>query len=133
MPLHTQTITAPKLLSSWLKYEVNSDYTRSVGVLLAGAGAARDIKAGELLGKVTASGKLVAWDPAAVDGSEDAVGVAVFDATATAAVDDRVAYLARGPAIVFAPEFVWPAGATAEQKAAAVADLAALGIVAQQP
>jgi hypothetical protein len=133
MSLHTQTIAAPKLLSSWLKYEVNPDYTRQVGVLLAGDGAARDIKAGAVLGKVTASGKLVAWAPAAVDGSETAVGVAVNDATAADGADDRVLYLARGPAIVFAPEIAWPTGATTEQKAAALADLAAIGIVAQQP
>lgn len=133
MSLHTQTITAPKLLSSWLKYEVNPDYTRHVGVLLAGDGAARDIKAGQVLGRVTASGKLVAWAPAANDGSENAAGIAVNDASAADGADDRVLYLARGPAIVFAPEFVWPAGATSEQKAAAVADLATLGIVAQQP
>ncbi|MFL9828788.1 head decoration protein [Rhodoplanes sp. SY1] len=235
MSLPVTRVTAPKLLSSWLKYEVFPDFTRDTGTLLAGAGGVRTVKAGQLVGKVGAMleavaaakaggntgsgtltldavtpvlagakagvytlrciaaaanggtfrvadpdgfvlgdvavgatfandlkfvvadggtdfvagdgfdvtvaldtdapaiGKLVAWDPAGADGRQLVHGIALADAEAADGVDTvgGLLHLRRGPAIVFAPELLWPVGVTADQKAAAIAALGALGILAR--
>lgn len=68
------------------------------------------------LGQVTASGKFVAWDPAAVDGSQVAKRLSLYAVDATAA--DKNAQLISGGS--FNPAMVnWPVGATAAQKLAA--------------
>lgn len=68
------------------------------------------------LGQVTASGKFVAWDPAANDGSEKAVRLSLYAVDASAA--DAEAQLIDGGS--FNPELVvWPDGVTAAQKLAA--------------
>lgn len=68
------------------------------------------------LGQVTASGKFVAWDPAASDGSEKAVRLSLYAVDASAA--DTEAQLIDGGS--FNPELVvWPDGVTAAQKLAA--------------
>jgi len=128
--MFVQTITAPKQLSSWLKWEVNPEFTREVGVLLAGSGSTRSVKAGELIAK-NSGGKIVAWDPDAEDGTEDVIGIAVADAEAAASVDGSILYLARGAALIFAPELVWPSGVTSPNKAAATAALAALNVISR--
>lgn len=44
------SVFAPKLQTSFLKYEVNPDFTREQGVLLAGDGGKREIEIGQPLG-----------------------------------------------------------------------------------
>jgi hypothetical protein len=73
------------------------------------------------------SGKVVEIDFAAVDGSEDAYGVLLADADASAADVAGVALVRE--ALIVASALVWPTGATAGQKAAALAQLKAKGIV----
>jgi hypothetical protein len=83
--------------------------------------------AGTVVGRITASKKLVPLAPAADDGSETAVG-AIFDAVDATAEDKRVVLLGRD----FEADgalLSWPAGITDPDKAEAVAALAALGIV----
>jgi len=74
------------------------------------------------------SGKVTALDLTAVDGSQRAAGITcdAYDAT-DADVDGVI--IARGPAMVNPDALVWPAGITADQKIAALAELEALGIV----
>lgn len=118
---------APKRQGELLSFEVHPDYTRQIDVLLAGAGAVRELGIGELVGRITASGKLVAWAPGANDGSQNAAGVVLEDAQAAASVDGSVLILARGPAIVRESELDFGA-ATGAQIIAAKASLLALGI-----
>lgn len=68
------------------------------------------------LGQVTASGKFVAWDPAAVDGSEVAVRMSLYAVDASLA--DKQAQMITGGS--FNPDLVnWPDGTTAAEKLAA--------------
>lgn len=70
-----------------------------------------------------------ALDPVAIDGTEKAFAVLAeaVDATTGAAPGLAIARMA----IVNADELVWPAGITGPQKAAAIAQLEARGIVAR--
>lgn len=83
--------------------------------------------AGMVLGKLTTGGKYVQFDPAASDGSEDAAAV-LFD-NIDARTSDKAAVVTARDTEVKANRLTWPAGITAPQKAAAIADLAALGII----
>ena len=82
-----------------------------------------------MLGKVTASGKYKALDPAAVDGSEAAAGLlyAAVDASAADAEGVAIVRLAE----VNAAELVWPDGITAGEKTTALGQLAALNVIAR--
>ncbi|RKQ95427.1 head decoration protein [Maricaulis maris] len=75
--------------------------------------------------------KVTAIDFTAVDGSQRACGVATLSATAPDGVDARVSVLKRGPAVINSVDLTWPSGATSDQKAQALAELAALNIEAQ--
>lgn len=118
------TQARPRQLSSVLKFEVSAEYSRESGTLLAGPGAVL----GQVLGKITASGKLVPLAPAAADGSQNVEGVLLHDVDANAADVENVLY-AKRTSIVSGAGLVWPAGITAPQKATALAGLVALGIV----
>jgi hypothetical protein len=75
------------------------------------------------------SGKLVQWDPTAVNGAQTILGVNVLDQEAAIGVDgDEAPFLARGPIVGRKEGLVWHAGVTDNQKATAYAALAALGI-----
>lgn len=68
------------------------------------------------LGVVEASGKVVAWDPTASDGSEKAVYITAYDVDATAA-DQQAQVIKTG---TFNPEqIIWPIGTTDAHKRAA--------------
>ncbi len=74
------------------------------------------------------SGKAVALDPAAVDGSNHAAGIMVAAVDATSADKPGVAIVREA---MIAPSFlVWPDGISAGDKAAALAELENLQIVA---
>jgi hypothetical protein len=70
----------------------------------------QNLQAGAVLGKVTASGKYKALEPAAVDGSETAAGI-LYDAVDASAADSEGVAIVR-LAEVNAAELVWPAGIT---------------------
>lgn len=73
------------------------------------------------------SGKWVQVAPSAVDGSQNAAGICILAGDPTSADVNSVA-VTRGPAIVKSGGLVWTSGMTDNQKAAAVVQLAALGI-----
>lgn len=85
-----------------------------------------DLAAGTVLGKITASGKYVQLNPAGEDGSENAAGILYDNVDATDG--DVEATIVARLAEVNGSELTWPT-ITDEQKAAAVADLAALSII----
>ena len=75
------------------------------------------------------SGKYVQLNPAALDGSQNAAGVIFRGATVDSVNDTPAAAALRGPAVLLADGVVWPTGISATAQAAAVAQLAALGII----
>ena len=86
--------------------EGNGKISRETITVLSG----QNLEAGAVLGKVTASGKYKALDPAAVDGSEAAAGI-LYDAVDASAADAEGVAIVR-LAEVNAAELVWPAGIT---------------------
>ncbi len=121
-------------MSSLLKKEVDPEISRGVGTLLGGTGgSARVVKLGQFVGRIAGTeqapagdklGKLVAWDPAATDGSQKVHGVCLKDCEAPNGVDrvDGLLY-SRRFSVLNRASIVWPAGVTAEQQAAAIADI----------
>lgn len=93
---------------------------------LASTGVEKDLVAGTVLGKVTATKKLMPLAPAANDGSESAAVILVEDTTVPAAGDILSNVYVHGD--YRSKGLVWPDGITAEQKQAAVEQLDALGI-----
>ncbi len=117
------SITQAKNLGDVLKYEAPSLYSRESATLAAG----QNLTVGAVLGKKAADGKFYALNPAATDGTETAVGVLATDTDAT--FIDRDAVIVARHAIVARSALIWPSGITAPQKAAAEAQLTALGIL----
>lgn len=123
MPVLTKGLrpTAHYLIS-----EANGYRSREVGVIASGSGK---LDAGAVLGRITASKKLVPIAPGASDGSQTAAAILYEGCDATSA-DVRRTLTARD-AEVQAAVLVWPGGTTDNQKTAALAQLAALGIAAR--
>lgn len=82
---------------------------------------------------VTGIEKFQQLNLAGTDGSQIAAGVLVTDTvTAPDGVDAKAVVAVRGPVVLKTGGLVWPAGATAGQKSAALAQLAALGMQNRQ-
>ncbi len=111
----------------FLVWEAFRDYTREV-ITIATGGTYPVLEPGTVLGKITATGKYAAHDPAAVDGTETAVAVLWGAADATAADATAVA-LVRGPAVVNGNDLVFTGTPTAAQITAAHTALNAVGIL----
>lgn len=77
---------------------------------------------GTVLGFVIATRKHAHLDPAATDGRETAAAVLFGPVDATAA--DQPGVVSARSTMLRGADLVWPAGLTAEQRAAALADLA---------
>lgn len=106
--------------------EANGYRSRGTGVIASGSGA---LKAGTVLGKITASGKYTLLDPDGEDGSETAAAILWegCDATDT----DVTRTLTLRDTEVHADVLHWKAGTTDVQKTAALAALAGAGIIAR--
>ena len=93
---------------------------------------ATDLVAGDRFTVTVATGseKFVPIDFAATDGSERAAAILINYADATSA-DVETAVLI-GQAQIVPNQLVWPAGATTQQQAAALAQLAELNIISHQ-
>ena len=98
--------------------------SREQAVIASGAGV---LKPGAVLGKVTASGKYVPFDPAGADGSETAAAILCEGCDATDA-DVRRTVSVRDTE-VHADVLVFADGVTDPQKTAAMASLASAGII----
>lgn len=110
----------------YLVSEANGFRSRETGIIASGSGK---VEPGAVLGRITASKKLVPIAPAAADGSQNAAAI-LFEGCDATAADVRRTITARD-AEVQAAVLVWPAGTTDAQKTAALAQLAALGIAAR--
>ncbi len=105
--------------------EPSCAYSRDEITLLAGSGA---IEVGEVLGKITASGKYVPLDTTAEDGSQGAAAIALEKVTVAASTDKTSVALVRH-SVVKNDGLVWPTGISAGDKTTAIAALKALGIL----
>lgn len=90
--------------------------------------AEQDVAAGAVLGKVTASGQFVPLDPSAEDGSEEAAAIAIYKAKTGEGETVDIAAIVRD-AEVNGHILTWPEGISEPDTAAAVAELAALGVI----
>jgi hypothetical protein len=91
----------------------------------------RALPAGAVVGKVTASGKLVYWTAGASDGSQNVYGV-LWDDTDASEGDVRQLVVARDATVNWG-ELQWDVGVTGGNKTTARGQMAALGIVARDP
>lgn len=120
------TAVQPKNLGDLLKYEAPSFYSRDEATIAAG----QNLALGTVLGKNSTDGKLYALNPAANDGTQNAVAVLAQDVDASAA--DAVALIVARHAIVARSALVWPSGITGAQMAAAEEQLKAVGILVRE-
>jgi hypothetical protein len=109
----------------FLVSEGNGRISRETITVLSG----QNLVAAAVLGKVTASGKYKALNPAAADGSEVAAGI-LHDAVDASAADAEGVAVVR-LAEVNAAELAWPPGITAPQQTTALGQLRALTIIAR--
>lgn len=118
-------LTEGTYIGDVLKYEMPLLYSREKLTVLAGSGTAREIKAGTVVAKITASGKVVQFNQDGDDGSENAIGIAVYDVTAPVGTDAVGVFVVRG-AIVEQSSLIWPAGIETAEITAAITELQAL-------
>lgn len=119
------SMTRQKLLSDLLVREVEPEISRETITVLAGSGTDRELAMGTVVGKITASSKIVALTPGASDGSQTAWGVILDDVTAPVGTDATGLAFANGPVLLRTEAIIWPAGISDANKAAAIAALAA--------
>ncbi|UPA55115.1 head decoration protein [Wolbachia pipientis] len=115
------SITETNNLGDLLKYEASSLYSRDQITVAKG----QNLKLGMVVGR-DKDDLIKIINPTATDGTQTAIGVITSDVNATentkAVIITRIAMLA-GHAVV------WPANITKEQKAAAIKQLEAQGII----
>ena len=96
------------------------------------ADGATDFVAGDTFAiEVSGDGKVVGLDPAAVDGTAEAIGIVAFDVTAPDGADAEVTAILRD-AVLADRAIVWPDGITEAQKNAAIAALEARGVLVRK-
>jgi hypothetical protein len=120
-------LTEGTYLGDWLKWETDNLHSRDVIKVVSGS----DLSTGTVLGKITATGDYGALDLDATDGSQHVAGI-LINAAHTESAGDALAVALVRDANICASALVWPVGATAEDKAAALTALEALGIVARE-
>lgn len=124
MTIHTEGRHAAEHIVS----EANGTRSREVITLCAG----NQLPAGAVLAKLTTGsnqGKYTALDPSNTDADGTNVAAAVLFAGVDATTADRPAVITARDSEVKAVALGWRTGVTTEQKATALVELAALGIV----
>lgn len=121
-------IIAPGTPGDWLKREEDSLYSREQVIILTGSGV---LKSGQVLGKITASGKYKPNTVAAADGSQTAAGILLYDVDATSA-DAKAVIIARDAIVVHQGLIHGSDVDTAPERAAVNAALGNLGILVRE-
>jgi hypothetical protein len=109
-------------LGDLLKYEASSLYSRDQITVAKG----QNLKLGTVVGYDTKDDLIKALNPTATDGTQTAIGVITSDVNAKE--NTKGVIIARG-AMLADHAVVWPANITEEQKAAAIKQLEARGII----
>lgn len=123
MPILEQNL---RRTAHYIVSEAHGYRSREQVVIASGSGV---LEPGAVLGQATASKKYVPFDPAGEDGSQNAVAILYEGCDATTA-DVRRTITARDTEVQ-ADVLVWDEAVTETQKNAALAALAALGMVAR--
>ncbi len=110
----------------FVKYEAAQNYSRDNITVLSG----EVLVTGQVVGIVTATGKVRAWAPANGDGSQNAAGVMTLDVNATGG-DKQGVMIARHAEVVSRDNLIYAGTPTNPQKDTAVASLKTLGILAR--
>jgi hypothetical protein len=118
--------TMTKTTGQFLKYEAPQGYSREDVTVASG----QNIAVGQVVGRVTASGKIATFNPTAADGTQNAIGVALTAVDATGG-DKPGVIVARHAIVVDRDNLVWGGSPTNAQKDTAIAQLKALGILAR--
>lgn len=118
-------LTDGRHTAEYIASEANGTRSRDVVTLITG----QNLAPGAVLGKITASGKYTAVDPAASDGSQTAAAVLFDPVDASAA--DKPAVVTLRDTEVKAVALVWPSGISGPDKTTALGQLASLGILAR--
>jgi hypothetical protein len=117
------TFTQGRQAAEFLVSEHNGTLSRERGILASG----NNLRAGHVVGRITASGLLREWNPGNSDGSQTVAGVLLANVNATAG-NAPCAIVARF-AEVNGAELQFFADITGPQRDAARAGLAALNII----
>ena len=120
MPVITEGLN----LGDLLKYEAPNLYSRDQVTVAAG----QNLVLGTVVGIDTATAKLKQIDPTATDGTEVAVGVLATSVDASL-IDREDGILIARHAVVADHALTWPAGIAPLDKAAAIAQLKAAGVL----
>ena len=119
-------LTEANNLGDLLKYEAPNLYSRDRVTVAVG----QNLALGAVVGSVTATGQVKGLDPSASDGSEVPAGVLLVSIDAS--LQDRPdGVIVARHSVVADTALVWPVGLTGAQKAAALATLKSLGILAR--
>lgn len=119
------SITEGNNLGDLLKYEVSNLYSRDQITVAKG----QNLKLGTVVGYDTKDGFIKALNPTATDGTQTAIGVIASDVNAKE--NSKGVIIARG-AMLADHAVVWPANITEEQKAEAIKQLEARGIIVRK-
>ena len=104
--------------------EANGSRSRDIGT----QAAEQTFLPGQVLGQLAADDTFVVLDPAGADGSEAAAAIA-YGASSTGTGETVEITLMKRDMEAIGGELVWPEGISDPEKATAIAELAALGIL----
>ena len=121
MPVITEGLN----LGDLLKYEAPNLYSRDQVTVAAGQNL---LVLGTVVGIETATAKVKQIDPAATDGTEVAVGILATSVDASL-IDREDGILIARHAVVADHALTWPTGITPLDKATAIAQLKAAGVL----
>ena len=116
-------LTEGQRAGEFIVSESNGTRSRETVTVITG----QNLKAGAVVGKITASGKYTELDTAAATGEEAAAAILYGNCDATDA--DKTAVVITRDAEVNGNELVWPDGILTADKNTAIAELKALGII----
>lgn len=125
------SVSQPKVLGDVVVRVVDADFSFGANTVINAGGAAATFEIGQVMGRLTASGKLVPLTPGASDGSQIAATVMADRVTLAAAAESSELQVER-LALLRESEVIWPAGITAPQKTTALGQLAALHILIRE-
>lgn len=115
--------TQPNNLGDLLKFEAPSLYSREEITVAQG----QNLTLGTLVGQESETDLIKALNPAATDGTQNALGALITDTDALAA--NIKAVIVTRDAILADHAVIWPTTITLEQKTAAIKQLEARGVI----
>ena len=113
----------PNNLGDLLKFEAPSLYSREEITVAQG----QNLTLGTLVGQESETDLIKALNPAATDGTQNALGALIADAIASSA--NIKAVIVTRDAILADHAVIWPTTITLEQKTAAIKQLEARGVI----